>query len=292
MILDDAIHVVREGADLYVEQVGPADAPPVVFLHGGPGASAHAFREFLGDDLESYRMVYADQRGGGRSYADAPFDLDTLADDVAALSHGRSTSAPRRCSRTGSEPPSPSARRGAIPTSSAGRSGSTPGCRCRSWPHPAAPRRRAQPPSGRGAAARVRARRSRATSTPRRSSTGVRVGRRQAALRRPPLPRPGRPPPPGARGVHRAARAERERLPRGAVADRRPRRPRGPAPCRSPCSSPPATAAATPTRPRRLSRLPHALTALLEGATTPTSTIPSPSSTTLRAALAHAGADT
>jgi proline iminopeptidase len=85
MMCDDALHVVREGADLYVEQVGPADGPPVVFLHGGPGASAHAFREFLGDDLELYRMVYADQRGGGRSYADLPFGLDALADDVAAV---------------------------------------------------------------------------------------------------------------------------------------------------------------------------------------------------------------
>jgi proline iminopeptidase len=85
MTLDDALHVVRDGADLYVEQVGPADGPPVLFLHGGPGASAHAFREFLGDDLEAFRMVYADQRGGGRSYADVPFGLDTLADDVAAV---------------------------------------------------------------------------------------------------------------------------------------------------------------------------------------------------------------
>jgi len=83
--LDEALHLVRGGADLYVEQVGPADAPPVLFLHGGPGASAHAFRELLGDDLERYRMVYLDQRGGGRSYADAPFDLDTLADDAAAV---------------------------------------------------------------------------------------------------------------------------------------------------------------------------------------------------------------
>jgi proline iminopeptidase len=85
MILDDAIHVVLDGADLYVEQVGPAEGRPVLFLHGGPGASAHAFREILGDDLEAYRMVYADQRGGGRSYADVPFDLDTLADDVAGI---------------------------------------------------------------------------------------------------------------------------------------------------------------------------------------------------------------
>ncbi|MBW6455599.1 MAG: alpha/beta hydrolase [Trueperaceae bacterium] len=83
--VDDALHVIREGADLYVEQVGPADAPVVLFLHGGPGASAHAFRELLGEDLEPYRMVYLDQRGGGRSYADAAFDLDTLADDAAAV---------------------------------------------------------------------------------------------------------------------------------------------------------------------------------------------------------------
>ncbi len=83
--VDDALHLVREGADLYVEQVGPADAPAVLFLHGGPGASAHAFRELLGEDLEPYRVVYLDQRGGGRSYADAAFDLDTLADDAAAV---------------------------------------------------------------------------------------------------------------------------------------------------------------------------------------------------------------
>ncbi len=83
--LDEAYHVERPGADLYVEQVGPAAAQPVYFLHGGPGYHAHGFRELVGDDLEAYRMVYADQRGGGRSYADEPFDLDVLADDVGAV---------------------------------------------------------------------------------------------------------------------------------------------------------------------------------------------------------------
>lgn len=83
--LDDAAHVVVPGADLYVEQVGRPEAPPVYVLHGGPGYSCHALRELLGEDLERYRVVYADQRGGGRSYADAPFDLDVLADDVAAV---------------------------------------------------------------------------------------------------------------------------------------------------------------------------------------------------------------
>jgi proline iminopeptidase len=83
--VDDAFHLERPGADLYVEHVGPADARVVYFLHGGPGYASHAFRDLVGDDLERYRMVYADQRGGGRSYADQPFDLDVLADDVAAV---------------------------------------------------------------------------------------------------------------------------------------------------------------------------------------------------------------
>ena len=83
--LDEAYHVERPGADLYVEQVGPPQAPAVYYLHGGPGYHAHTFRELVGDDLEGYRLIYADQRGGGRSYADQPFDLDVLADDVAAV---------------------------------------------------------------------------------------------------------------------------------------------------------------------------------------------------------------
>ena len=83
--LDEAYHVERPGADLYVEQAGPPQAPAVYYLHGGPGYHAHSFRELVGDDLEAYRLIYADQRGGGRSYADRPFDLDVLADDVAAV---------------------------------------------------------------------------------------------------------------------------------------------------------------------------------------------------------------
>jgi proline iminopeptidase len=82
---DDAVHLERSGADLYVEQFGPADGRTLFVLHGGPGYHAHTFRDLVGDDLEAYRTIYADQRGGGRSYADAPFDLDTLADDVVAV---------------------------------------------------------------------------------------------------------------------------------------------------------------------------------------------------------------
>ena len=88
---DDALHLERPGADLYLEVVGPEDAPAILFLHGGPGGSSHALREALGDDLERYLMIYLDQRGGGRSYADAPFDLDTLASDVAAIARDLKT---------------------------------------------------------------------------------------------------------------------------------------------------------------------------------------------------------
>jgi proline iminopeptidase len=82
---DAAFHLERPGADLYVEVVGRSGGAVVFYLHGGPGGSAHALREALGEELEAYVMIYADQRGGGRSYADEAFDLDTLASDVAAI---------------------------------------------------------------------------------------------------------------------------------------------------------------------------------------------------------------
>lgn len=80
---DEVYHVETAHADLYVEDVGPADAPVLYYLHGGPGYNSYSFRDLVGDELESFRMVYADQRGAGRSYVDMPFDLDVLAEDVA-----------------------------------------------------------------------------------------------------------------------------------------------------------------------------------------------------------------
>lgn len=86
-LIDRAYNVERDGAELYVEQAGPEDAPVIYYLHGGPGYSSHSFRDLVGDDLEQYRMVYADQRGGGRSWAAQPFGLTELADDVRAVSN-------------------------------------------------------------------------------------------------------------------------------------------------------------------------------------------------------------
>lgn len=86
--LDEAYRLDREDAELYVELVGNADAPAVFYLHGGPGYNSHSFRELVGDELSTYRMIYADQRGAGRSLADTGADLSvsaSAADAVAIL---------------------------------------------------------------------------------------------------------------------------------------------------------------------------------------------------------------
>lgn len=83
--LDETTRVEVDGASLYAEQVGPADAPLLYYLHGGPGYSSHSFRELLEDELERYRMIYADQRGGGRSPGNTTADLTLLASDVISI---------------------------------------------------------------------------------------------------------------------------------------------------------------------------------------------------------------
>ena len=83
--LDRPLNIERADADLYVEQVGRADAPAVYYLHGGPGYNSFSFRDLAGDELEDFQLLYADQRGAGRSYSASPFHLDLLADDVRAV---------------------------------------------------------------------------------------------------------------------------------------------------------------------------------------------------------------
>jgi len=83
--LDRPLNIERRDADLYVEQVGPVNAPVVYYLHGGPGYNSFSFRDLMGDELAAFQVLYADQRGAGRSYSAASFDLDVLADDVLAV---------------------------------------------------------------------------------------------------------------------------------------------------------------------------------------------------------------
>jgi len=72
-------------ASLYVERVGPEGAPTVYYLHGGPGYNAASFRETAGGELEDHDVVYADQRGAGRSSGEGGSDPALLAADVLAV---------------------------------------------------------------------------------------------------------------------------------------------------------------------------------------------------------------
>lgn len=80
---------VSEGVEVYLEDTGPLEAPAVVVLHGGPGGSSYALREGLEEYLEGFRVIYLDQRGGGRSPAlpeePALFTIDALVSDLFHL---------------------------------------------------------------------------------------------------------------------------------------------------------------------------------------------------------------
>ncbi|WP_337868830.1 alpha/beta hydrolase [Meiothermus sp.] len=81
--------VVDDGVEVYLEDTGPKDAPAIVVLHGGPGGSSYALREGFGEYLEDFRVLYLDQRGGGRSPAlpEEPqlFTIDALVEDLFHL---------------------------------------------------------------------------------------------------------------------------------------------------------------------------------------------------------------
>lgn len=74
------------GTELYVQDVGPRDAPALVFCHS-LFFNADMFAAQVERFSAEYRVVTYDNRGQGRS-APAPveqLDMDTLADDAAAL---------------------------------------------------------------------------------------------------------------------------------------------------------------------------------------------------------------
>lgn len=57
---------MRDGHEVYVEQVGNPNGVPVIFLHGGPGSSCKDHhRCFFNPD--KYHIILMDQRGAGRS---------------------------------------------------------------------------------------------------------------------------------------------------------------------------------------------------------------------------------
>jgi proline iminopeptidase len=77
------------GATLRVDERGDPDAPPVLFVHGGPGQGCHDFMACVGDLLaRELRVIGVDQRGSLYSDplpADATLGIDDLVADFEAL---------------------------------------------------------------------------------------------------------------------------------------------------------------------------------------------------------------
>ena len=79
-------HSTTTSVPLYWCEYGPADAPPLLVLHGGPGAHHdYLLPQFL-RLAERHRLVFYDQRGGGRSRETGPADV-TWQQLVQDLSH-------------------------------------------------------------------------------------------------------------------------------------------------------------------------------------------------------------
>ena len=72
---------------LYWREDGPADAPPIVLLHGGPGAHHDYLYPQCLELAKSHRVFTYDQRGGGQSKTDdrTPITWQTQVDDLARL---------------------------------------------------------------------------------------------------------------------------------------------------------------------------------------------------------------
>ncbi len=72
---------------LYWREDGPSDAPPLLVLHGGPGAHYDYLYPQMLTLAERHRVITYDQRGGGQSRTDDPTPItwQTQTDDLALL---------------------------------------------------------------------------------------------------------------------------------------------------------------------------------------------------------------
>jgi proline iminopeptidase len=77
------------GTRLFADIRGPEDAPPLLFIHGGPGQSCYDFMHTQGDRLaKQLRIIGIDQRGLLRSDPlpdGTPLTMQTLVDDFDAV---------------------------------------------------------------------------------------------------------------------------------------------------------------------------------------------------------------
>lgn len=79
----------REGHQLYYRLRGPKGAlPPVLFVHGGPGAACQPQDEQLFSRCQR-QVIWLDQRGCGKSRFEQPLDNNTSAHLIADMEHLR-----------------------------------------------------------------------------------------------------------------------------------------------------------------------------------------------------------
>jgi proline iminopeptidase len=79
---------VGDGVKLWYTIKGHGDAPPIIVVHGGPGMDSGSLSGDLGPLEAKHRLLYYDQRGGGRSSLPADTKLLTIdrhVDDLEAL---------------------------------------------------------------------------------------------------------------------------------------------------------------------------------------------------------------
>jgi pimeloyl-ACP methyl ester carboxylesterase len=73
------------GVELFARAAGPERGPLVLLLHGFPESSASWRHQLPALAAAGWRAVAPDLRGYGRSSKEGPFDLRTVAADVAGL---------------------------------------------------------------------------------------------------------------------------------------------------------------------------------------------------------------
>ncbi len=84
---DDSLpHMDVNGTRLHVTEMGPAGAPLIVFLHGGPGGDHRSYLAWSGLATK-YHLIMYDQRGAGLSRREgrATLTVETSVADLAAI---------------------------------------------------------------------------------------------------------------------------------------------------------------------------------------------------------------
>lgn len=79
--------ITVDGTRIFYLPVGSEDNYPLIVLHGGPGLDHTEMHPWLDPLSDTFRLIYVDQRGQGRSERVDPttLTLDRFAEDVSAL---------------------------------------------------------------------------------------------------------------------------------------------------------------------------------------------------------------